>query len=180
MSDRLIAENTPIAAVAALIIVGLLVWRLKPAAFRSISWQTIGVASALFWGLLAFLLISNAWGVYYSLFTPSWYRFAAPLGAVIIYALVGITFRWAALQLPGNPVIWFCLLGGLESIPEHTIAIYRFDILQIPILQGSSATSIFIFAFFEYAIYWGLALALAVGIDRLLRLLHKEKLISIG
>jgi hypothetical protein len=143
MSDQLIAENTIFTASAALAIVGLLAWRLKPAAFRSLSWQTIGIASALFWGLLAALLASYAWSFYYSLFAPSWYRFAAPLGAIVIYAALGIAFRWAALRLWGNQVVWFCLLSG-------------------------------------YVIYWGLALALAVGIDRVLRLLHKEKPLSIG
>lgn len=180
MFDRLIAENTPLAVGAALVIVGLLIWRLKPSGFRSLPWQTIGIASALFWGLLAALLISYAWSFYYSLFAPAWYRFAAPLGAIVIYAALGITFKWAALHLPGNPVIWFCLLGGLESIPEHAIAIYRYDILKIPLLQNSSAAAIFIFAFFEYIVYWGMALALAVGLDRLLHVLRRRKLPSTG
>lgn len=169
MSDQVVVENTPFAIAAALLVVGLLVWRLKPSGFHSLSWQSVGLAAALFWGALAALMIAYAWSFYYRLFVPPWYRFAAPLGALGLYAALGIFFRWAALRLPGNPVVWFCLLGGLESIPEHAIGIYRFEILALPILQGSSAASIFIFAFFEYMFYWGLVLGLAVGVDRLLR-----------
>ena len=99
MAHQLIAENMPLAAGAALVIVGLLAWRLKPVAFRVLSWQAVGIASALFWGLLAALLISYTWGFYYSFFAPAWYRFAAPLGALIIYATLGLTLRWAAIRL---------------------------------------------------------------------------------
>jgi hypothetical protein len=144
-----------------------MMWRVKSATFRSLRWQSIGIASALFWGLLAAVLLSFAWDFYYTLFVPSWYRLAAPLGAILLYPLLGLAMRWAALKLPGNPVITFCLLGGLESIPEHAIGIYRFDILQIPILQGSTASAIYLFAFFEYVIFWGITLLLAIGLDRL-------------
>lgn len=167
MPQALIAENTPFAAGAALLLLSLLAWRVTPAAFRSLSWKSVGAASALFWGALAAVLLTYAWEFYYSQFAPSWYRFAAPLGAIALYALLGVGIRWAALRLPGHPVVWFCLLGGLESIPEHAIGIYRFDILQIPALQGSTAEAVFLFAFFEYVLYWSLALLLALGVDRL-------------
>jgi hypothetical protein len=162
------AENAPIAVVAALALVGVLVWRLRSLGFRALRSQSIGIASGLFWGVLAAVLVSLAWGFYYSRFMPSWYRYAAPLGAVALYSALGLAIRWIALRLPGNPVIAFCLVGGLESIPEHAVGIYRFDILKIPVLQGSTAASIFTFAYFEYVVYWGATLTLAVGVDRLL------------
>lgn len=169
MSDRLVFENTPYAIAAATVIIGLLAWRLRPPAFRALAWQSFGIAAALFWSVLAATLIAWAWGFYYSRFMPAWYRIAAPLGAIMLYSMLSLLIRWAALRLPGNPVVVFCLLGGLESIPEHAVAIYRFDILQIPVLQGSTAASIIVFAYFEYAAYWGVVLLLAVGIDRLLK-----------
>lgn len=162
-------ENTPIAILAALILVGFLAWQVKPLTFRSLRWQSIGIASALFWSLLAVLLLTWAWDFYYELFVPSWYRLAAPLGAILLYSFLGLGMRWAALKLPGNPVVTFCLLGGLASIPEHAVGIYRFDILQIPILQGSTPGAIFLFAFFEYIVFWGITLSLAIGVDRLFR-----------
>jgi hypothetical protein len=91
-----------------------------------------------------------------------------------LYFLLGLLLRWAALRLPGNPIISFCLLGGLESVPEHAIAIYRFHILQIPFLQDTTAAAIFILAYFEYVVYWSLALCLAIAVDRLLSHIRKR------
>jgi hypothetical protein len=39
-------------------------------------------------------------------------------------------------------------------------------ILEIPMFQDVHASLIFVFAFFEYAIYWGGVLSLAVLLDR--------------
>ncbi|MBX3059828.1 MAG: hypothetical protein KF770_25530 [Anaerolineae bacterium] len=172
MEQQLIAENTPAAVVAAFVLVGLLVWRIKPARFHALSKLSFAIAAALFWGVLAAWLVSFAWDFYYSSFAPGWYRVAAPLGAIIIYPAFALLLRWLALRLPGNAVLVFCLLGGLESILEHAVAIYRFDILQIPFLQENSAGAILLFAYFEYVVYWGATLLLTVGIDWLLRTLR--------
>ena len=171
MDQQLIAENTPAAVATAFVLVGLLAWRIKPARFRSLSRVSFIIASALFWGVLAALLVSFAWDFYYSSFVPGWYYFAAPLGAIVIYPVFALLLRWLTLHLPGNPVVVFCLLGGLESVLEHAVAIYRFNILQIPFLQENSASAILLFAYFEYVVYWGATLLLTVGIDRLLRML---------
>jgi hypothetical protein len=169
MANSPFLENTPVAIAASLAIVGLLTWRLKPSAFRAMSWQSFGISASLFWGIFAAVIISFAWNFYYQHFVPDWYRFAAPIGALTLYSLLGLFFRWGSVRLPGNPTLWFCILGGLESVPEHAVGIYRFDILEVPVLAGSSAASIFIFAFFEYVFYWGVVLALAIGVDRLLQ-----------
>lgn len=169
MSEQLVLENTPIAIITALILVGMLAWRVKPLTFPSLRWQSVGIASALIWSLLAAILLTWAWDFYYELFMPSWYRLVAPLGAILLYSCLGLAMRWAALKLPGNPVVTFCLLGGLASIPEHAVGIYRFDILQIPILQGSTAGWIFLFVFFEYVIFWGITMLLAIGLDKLFK-----------
>jgi hypothetical protein len=169
MMQNLIAENTPIAFILALVTIALLLWRVKISRFCSASWTSFGVASAIFWGILAALLVSFTWKNYYSLFAPRWHRLAAPLGAVVFYSTFALLFRWVSLRLPGNPILYFCLLGGLESVPEHAVAIYRFHILDIPILRGSTPASIFIFAFFEYMLFWGIALMLVFPIDTALK-----------
>ena len=176
MPNSIFVENTPYAIGISIGIVALLAWRLKPSVFRLMAWQSFGVASALFWGVFAALIVSFGWNFYYKLFVPDWYRFTAPIGAVVLYSAIAILFRWITLRLPGNPVIWFCMLGGIESIPEHTVGIYRFHILEIPILAGSSAASLFIFAFFEYVIYWGLVLALAIGVERAIKVTRRSSL----
>jgi hypothetical protein len=174
MLQQMMTKNTPIALALAIIMLGLLAWRFKPTQFRLLSWQAVGIGSALFWSVFAGVMIWYAWDYYYRYYAPSWDRIVAPLSAIVFYFLLGLLFRWAALRLPGNSTVTFCLLGGLESVPEHAIAIYRFHILQIPFLQGTTAVAIFIFAFFEYIIFWSLALCLAIVVDRLLSHIRKR------
>ncbi len=174
MLQPLITKNTPFFFAFALILVTLLAWRIRPTQFRLLSWQAVGIGSALFWSLFAGVMIWYAWDYYYRYYAPSWDRIIAPLGAFVLYFFLGLLLRWVALRLPGNPTVTFCLIGGLESVPEHAIAIYRFHILQIPFLQGTTATAIFIFAFFEYIVFWSLALCLVIALDRLLRQLRKR------
>jgi hypothetical protein len=174
MLQQLITPNTPIFIALACIMIVLLAWRFKPDQFRRLSWQSVGIGSALFWSVFAGVMLWYAWDFYYRYYAPSWDRIVAPLAAIVLYFLLGILLRWAAVRLPGNPTVTFCLLGGLEAIPEHAIAIYRFHILEIPILQGTTAAAIFIFAFFEYIVYWSLALCLAIAINQLLNRLRKR------
>ena len=174
MLQKLMTPNTLIFFVLAILLVGLLAWRFKPAQFHLLSWQSVGIGSALFWSLFAGVMTWYAWDFYYRFFKPPWARIATPVGAIVFYFLLGLLLRWVALRLPGNPIVWFSLLGGIESVPEHAVAIYRFHILQIPLLQDSTPASIFIFAFFEYVVYWSLALCAAIAVDRLLGVLRKK------
>ena len=174
MDQELFTKSTPVAIALSLTLVGTLAWRVKPAGFRSLSWQAMTVASALFWGMLAAILVSATWGFYYRFFVPAWYRLAAPLGAIVLYPFIGLFLKWAALRLPGNPVVWFTLLGGLESVLEHAVGIYGFGVLDVPMLRGTSALAIFIFAYFEYVVYWSIVLALAAGVDHLRRVRRND------
>lgn len=150
----------------ALSLVPILAWRIRAARFRSIRWWMFGLAAGLFWGTLAFILHAVYWDSYYRYFAPSYVQWLTP-ATVLFYVLVGLGLRWLSLRMPGNPVLNFCLLGAVESIPEHLLAIYRMHILDIPMFQDTKAILIFVFAFFEYAIYWGSVVLLAVLLDRL-------------
>jgi hypothetical protein len=174
MLRQLIVQNTPLFFILAVIFVGLLVWRFKPAQFRMLSWQVLGAGSALFWSVFAGIMMWFAWDFYYRYYAPSWDRIVGPLAAIVLYFLLGLLLRWAALHLPGNPIVTFCLLGGLESVPEHAVAIYRFHILEISFLQGTTAASIFIFAFFEYVVYWCIALCVAIALNRIFKDVKKR------
>ncbi len=147
-------------ALAVLSLVILTRW-IKPGDFRALSWKLIALASALFWSILAILLLIFYWDDYYSFFADSSQRLLIPLAALIVYPLWSVFLRWLALHLPGNPVAAFCLLGGLQAIPEHAIAIYKMRILDIPFLQEATPISIFIFSYFEYLVFWSLVLVLA-------------------
>jgi hypothetical protein len=156
----------------AVVVIGITAWRPGPQAFRALPAASFTIGSALFWGVFAALMIAYAWSFYYVHFVPAWYRYAAPLGAAVLYPLLAHLIRWASLRLPGNPAVTFCLLGGLEAIPEHAVGIYRFRILDIPMLQGVSPGSVFLFAYFEYVVYWGVALMLVAAASRLAARLH--------
>ncbi len=170
MPQTILAENTILFVVLAGLSLAILVWRVKPVAFRALSSKQLAVASALFWGLLATVLVFTFWESYYSQFISSGQRWLILLGAISVYPLWSLFLKWLALRLPGNPVAAFCLLGGLQSFPEHAIAIYRSEILDLPILQGSTPLSIFIFAYFEYLVFWSLVLALALVLQRVFKL----------
>ena len=113
MLRQLIVQNTPIFFVLALILVGLLAWRYKETQFRLLSWQAVGVGSALFWSVFVGIMLWLAWASYYRYYAPAWDRIVGPLAAFVLYFLLGLVLRWAALHLPGNPIVTFCLLGGL-------------------------------------------------------------------
>jgi hypothetical protein len=142
-------------------VVSILTWRVKPSLFHSMGCKPTAIASSLFWGILGAILMLVYWKSYYSYFAPGWAPLAIPL-IFIFYLFIGVVLRWLTLKLPGNPVIIFCLLGGIESIPEHMVAIYRDKILEIPMFHGIAAGEIYLFAFFEYVIYWGIVAGLAV------------------
>ncbi len=117
-------------------------------------------AAALFWGIFATILRWSFWESYYRYFAPDWTLWAAPLAA-LFYAAVALVLAWLAARLPGNPGLNFCLLGGLESVPEHLWGIYGAGILRVPILQGINPSLLLVFAFFEYVLYWSVVLVIA-------------------
>jgi hypothetical protein len=168
-------ENTIPFILIALLVAGLLVWRIKPEEFRQLVWYHLALAAALFWGALALALVLYSWGYFYSYFTPGFFRWLAPLAALLIYPLWSLLMRWIAVRLPLHPLLGFCLLGGLQGIFEHGVAMQRFNLLEVPLLAGSSPWAVYLLAFFEYAVYWGLVACLAVLISRLLRRFRSDK-----
>lgn len=145
----------------AIMYVLFLIWRIKPARFRQLKWYLVG-AAALFWGVFATSLVWAYWESYYQYIYPTWVRSGGiQLFVPLFYGLLALTFYWLSLRLPGNPVLLFCLLGGIESIFEHLWGIYGVQILETPILQDTSPLSILIFAIPEYIFYWCVVLSLA-------------------
>ena len=120
------------------------------------------IGAAVFWLGFAFLLTRTAWAGYYRFFYPAWMQWALLPVAVIIFSVLAFSFHWLACRLPGHPLVWFCLFGGLESIAEHAIAWHGLDLpARVPLLAGAPPFPIFFFAFFEYQVYWAIALWIA-------------------
>jgi hypothetical protein len=159
-------ENTPLIALLAVSLAGLLIWRVRPDTVRRLPWWTFALAAAIFWAALALILILTAWGFFYSYFAPGYYAYVAPLAALVVYPLWSLGLRWAALRLPGHPVLSFCLLGGLQGVFEHVVAVERLHLLVVPFLAEATPAGIYALAFFEYALYWGVVLLLAAVIGR--------------
>jgi hypothetical protein len=152
-------------AVAA-ILVWVLARTVRRAPLEQVRWA-LPVAAALFWGIFATVLVYGMWATYYEHFYSSRLRLIIPIYAPLLYAAVGTFLWWAARRLPGKPAVTFCLLGGVESLVEHGIAIYGLGILdRVPLLQGSDPLAVLAFAFPEYVVYWGLVLALAALLAR--------------
>lgn len=127
-------------------------------------WHAIGLASAIFWGVFGVPMIYAFWGFYYSKFYPAWMRWLAPLN-VVLYAGLGLGMWWLAIRLPGQPVFWFLLLGGVEGIAEHVFGIYVLKILdKVPFLRGLTPLAAIIFSFFEYILYWAIVAWIAFGL----------------
>jgi len=155
-----------VAAFLAVLSVLWVVWKIDQGRFLSLSWLQTGLTAGSFWLLFSIGLTVFYWKSYYEYFVPRSLLWLRPL-TFVIYFLVALGIRWLALHFPGRSSLAFCLLGGLESIPEHALGIYRMHILEIPILQGIRPHEIFIFAFFEYVIYWAIVLTLAVWVGGL-------------
>lgn len=128
----------------------------------------ITIASAIFWGIVSTIFIFGYWDLYYCYFYPSWIRPLAPL-SLILYSSFGLGLWWLTSR-QSLPVIWmFTLLGGLQGVLEHALAIYGLRILvKVPLLQDLKPIPVLVFSFFEYAFYWSLVGWIALGITILL------------
>lgn len=159
-------------------VVGLILLLPLAFAYRSPAFQrsaaAITLASALFWGICATGAILVAWDFYYQYIYPAWARWLAPLDA-LFYGLVGLGMWWLALRLPGSPVVWFVVLGGLEGVAEHVFGIYALHILdKVPWLSGVPPLPLTIFSFFEYIVYWSLTAWLGLALLKLYQVLFSS------
>jgi len=132
------------------------------------SFHPIALGSALFWGLLAILLMGRYWHLYYRYIYPDWMRSIAPLNT-ILYAAFGIGIWQITLSFPGPRILVFCILGGLEGILEHIFAVYLLRVLEkVPFLEGLKPLPVILFSFFEYLAYWAVVAWTALGFSHLL------------
>jgi hypothetical protein len=161
LSEQLWTDSV-IMALVDVIFVLLLAWRIKPARFRQLKWTLVGTA-AISWSIFGIVLVLVFWGTYYHYFFPSWFRSGGILVFVpILYGLFALVFYWLALRVPGNPILNFCLLAGLEGVLEHLWGIVGLKILDFPLLQETSPAAILAFSFPEYIFYWCIVISIAL------------------
>lgn len=185
-------------SLAALLLAVILTWRIPPRRFQELKGYLV-IASFLFWAMFGVFLIQLFWSDYYRLILPEWFISAnlveKPLLLGLLlgveYGLLGLLLWWladrtarfiqlrlgshpasAGSRLPwlASPVLWFCLWGGLEAVPEHLLGLYAFKILEkSPILQGMHPLSLLVFAIPEYMVYWGIVMGLGAILGRVKR-----------
>jgi hypothetical protein len=140
---------------------------LPPGIFRS-NRRAVLMGASIFWLGFSLLITRVAWSGYYRYFYPAWMSWGVLLLAVIVFPGLAFAFHWLACRLPGHPLGWFCLFAGLEAVLEHAIAWAGLDLpARVPLLAGASLGPILVFAFFEYQIYWAVALWIAWWLTRL-------------
>lgn len=160
------------AFVTALMDVGLVLFlarRIQPPRFKQLHWPVV-LASCVFWMSLGLFFFETTWESFYAMFLPDPVERSLARSALelLLYPVVGLVLWWLAARLPGNPAVTFCLLGGLEAVPEHLWGIYRLGMLdKVPFLRQASPASVLAFAVPEYILYWGSTLGMAMLIQQL-------------
>ncbi len=130
--------------------------------------RTLILTSGVLWGLLATILSSLAWELYYQYLYPAWMRPFAPLSA-LFYALLAWLMWLIASHLGSPAVLWFVLLGGLEGVLEHLVGVFGMRILlKVPWLEGVRPLPAVLFSFPEYITLWSVTAGLALLVHRLL------------
>lgn len=162
------------AIITALIDVGLILYlvrRIQRAYFQQLHWPVV-LAAGVFWVSYGLMLFALTWESFYTKFLPDPTNrsLARSMLELLPYPIIGLLLWWLAVQLPGKPAVSFCLLGGIQSLPEHLWGIYRLGMMdKVPFLQEASVASVLAFAIPEYVLYWGSILYIAILITNSLR-----------
>jgi hypothetical protein len=154
-------------AVIDIILITILHRIIKPKDLLEMKWVLMIVMALFFFLLFGSIVSVIFWDSVYSYVFPSWARWIIPPVYGICFSLVGLLFRWLAFRLHTNPVITFCLLGGLWGFLTHLLAIQRGILQKPPMLQGSGSISALTIATVEFIFYWSICLGFAFLIIRL-------------
>ncbi|MBC8492536.1 MAG: hypothetical protein H8D43_02025 [Chloroflexi bacterium] len=158
------------ALVTALIDVGVILFlarRIQRPRFRQLHWP-VAFAAGVFWVSYGLMLFALTWESFYAKFLPDPANrsLACSMFELLPYPIIGLVLWWLSVRLPGNPAVHFCLLGGVQSLPEHLWGIYRLGMMdKVPFLQEASVASVLAFAVPEYILYWGSILSIAMLIQ---------------
>lgn len=117
------------------------------------------MGASLFWLGFTATLVNLLWGFYYRFFYSEWMRWGTALIAFVLYPTYAFACHWLAGRMPGQPMLWFCLFTGLLAANEHFIG-WTFARLpeKVPLLADMPLIPTMLFAFFEYQVYWAIAL----------------------
>lgn len=122
------------ALITALIDVGLVLFlarSIERPRFRQLHWP-VALAAGVFWVSYGLVLFALTWESFYAKFlsVPANRSLARSMLELLPYPIIGLVLWWLAVRLPGNPALNFCLLGGVQSLPEHLWGIYRLGMMD--------------------------------------------------
>lgn len=144
-------------------IVLVLTRMIKPSRFSQIQWEIV-IATAVFFSSLWSFVLTWGWSWFYSYIFPTWIPPLAPTFG-LVYAVIGYAMYRLAKYLPGNPVVYFCVLGGVEGFITHLWVVFGIGVIEkVPMMHGVSQASVLIFATFEKTFYWSIILLMALVI----------------
>lgn len=146
---------------------------IKPMDLFKMKWRLIIFMAVFFCILFGSIVSLIFWDSVYSYVFPSWIRWIIPPSYGVLFSMVGLLFWWLAFKLPTNPILNFCILGGLWGITTHVLAIHRGILDKPPMLQGASSISALTVAAFEFIFYWSICLGFTYLIERLVIRLFK-------
>ena len=160
MSADLLRQTAGFGLAGALLYLPLF-WLFPARTFR-IHRRAVVMGASLFWIGFSAALVNLAWGYYYRFFYPAWMKWGTALIAFALYSIYAFACHWLACRMPGYPMFWFCIFTGLLAANEHFIAwnVARLP-EKVPMLAAMPLVSAMLFAFFEYQVYWAIALWLA-------------------
>jgi hypothetical protein len=160
VTTQILWEGALIFAPIDIVFVLILRRKIQTEMFRQFKWELV-ITTGIFWFLLFGILMSWIfWEPVYHYVFPSWARWLIPPAYGLLFAALGYLYWWLALRLPGNPVITWCLLGGLCGMATHIWAVYRGILDKPPMLQGASPIATVIMPIFEFAFYYCVILSL--------------------
>ncbi len=146
--------------------VSILVLLLKPQVFRQIK-TSLAITTGIFWAVVWILMSIFFWDSVYHYICPFWARWIIPPVYGLMFALIARMFWWLSQRLKINPIIGFCILGGLLGTLTHLWGISRGLIDKPPMLQGASPIAVLVLPFFEFIFYWSFILTIASLIYKL-------------
>ncbi len=129
--------------------------------FRRLRWSVAVAATVVFGGLWTWALWSFTWAIVYRAVFPAWARYVIPPAYGLMFGAIALGFWTAAARLHREPVLTFCILGGLVSIPGHLIGAAR-GLFTVPLLRDVSVVSALTFGVFEFIFYFAVILVMAV------------------
>jgi hypothetical protein len=150
-TELLLSASFVTAMIDAVLLV--LVGRVRRETFRRLKWPLAIAAAAVFAALWGFLASNLYWEAVYRHVFPAGMRAWLPAVYGLAFGVVSLLFWKISVKAPRWPAVWFCILGGLVSIPGHAWGMSR-GLMRVPLLSQASPASALLFGFFEFIVYF--------------------------